>query len=237
MGLAARQDAARDIPRTCEIVQDFPEPPVPAAFHQLARLPRPQQARILTDPQPRRPELPLRGQYDTPPLVVLVGLLAAKPSKQSYEDDERRRVVLAAQRQFRAAWLRIGENTRLLRAWQAGELVEGSRDWRLGEVLDYLARTGDVPRSILPSGQPHVDRRSLLGGASPEKTWGRLFLSRMELTALAVLLTDRFAWNLKVYDRMPTPTAAPSVGEKASITYQVQVEKHRAGRGRWCSTE
>lgn len=162
---------------------------------------------------------------------------AAKPSKQSYEDDERKRVVLAAQRQFRAAWLRIGENTRLLRAWQAGELVEGSRDWRLGEVLDHLARTGDVPRSILPSGQPHVDHRSLLGGASPEKTWGRLFLSRMELTALAVLLTDRFAWNLKVYDRMPTPTAAPSVGEKASITYQVQVEKHRAGRGRWFSTE
>ncbi|MGA6174770.1 hypothetical protein ACPEIF_31515 [Streptomyces sp. NPDC012600] len=162
---------------------------------------------------------------------------AAKPSKQSYEDDERKRVVLAAQRQFRAAWLRIEENTRLLRAWRAGELEEDSRGGRLGEVLDHLARTGDVPRTILPSGQPHVDHRSLLGGAGTEQTWGRLFLSRMELTALAVLLTDQFAWNLKIYDRMPAPTTGPSVGEKTSITYQVQVEKHRAGRGRWFSTE
>ncbi|MFE9256563.1 hypothetical protein [Streptomyces sp. NPDC006879] len=162
---------------------------------------------------------------------------AAKPSKQSYEDDERRRVVLAAQRQFRVARLRIEENTRLLSAWRAGELEEGSEDWRLGEVLEHLARTGDVPRRILPSGQPYVDHRNLLGGAGPEHTWGRLFLSRPELTALAVLLTDRFAWNLKIYDRMPAPTVGPSVGEKASITYQVQVEKHRAGRGRWFSTE
>src|SRR5690606_17507072 len=86
-------------------------------------------------------------------------------------------------------------------------------------------------------GQPYVDHRNLLGGAGPEHTWGRLFLSRTELTALAVLLTDRFAWNLKIYDRMPAPTTGPSVGEKTSITYQVQVEKHRAGRGRWFSTE
>ncbi|MFB7010277.1 MULTISPECIES: hypothetical protein [unclassified Streptomyces] len=162
---------------------------------------------------------------------------AAKSSKQSYEGDERKRVVLAAQRQFRAAWLRISENTRLLRAWRAGELEVDSRDWRLGEVLDYLARTGDVPRSILPSGQSHVGHRNLLGGAGPEQTWGRLFLSREELTALAVLLTDRFAWNLKVYDRMPAPTTGPSAGEKTAITYQVQVEKYRAGRGRWFSTE
>ncbi|MBB1257442.1 hypothetical protein [Streptomyces alkaliterrae] len=162
---------------------------------------------------------------------------AAKPSKQSYAGDERKGVVLAAQRQFRAAWLRIGENTRLLRAWRAGDLEENSRDWRLGAVLDHLARTGDVPRSILPSGQSHVDHRNLLGGAGPEQTWGRLFLSREELTALAVLLTDRFAWNLKVYDRLPTPTAGSSVGEKTATTYQVKVEKRRAGGGRWFSTE
>jgi hypothetical protein len=162
---------------------------------------------------------------------------AAKPSKQSYEDADRQRVVLAAQRQFRAAWLRIRENTRLLEAWRSGALAEDSRNWQLGAVLDHLARTGVVPRSVLPSGQFHVDHRNLLGGAGPEKTWGRLFLSRMELTALAVLLTDRFAWNLKVYGRMPAPTAGPSAGEKSVVTYQVQVEKHRAGRGRWFSTE
>jgi hypothetical protein len=66
---------------------------------------------------------------------------------------------------------------------------------------------------------------------------GRLFLTRMELTALAVLLTDLFGWNLAVYDRMPAPVRTPSVGETAMVTYQVQVEKRRRGGGHWFSTE
>ncbi|MFJ6760201.1 hypothetical protein ACIQNK_34900 [Streptomyces sp. NPDC091273] len=161
----------------------------------------------------------------------------AKPSKQSYEEAERDQVVLTAQRQFRTAWLRISENTRLLRRWRAGDIAEGSREWRIGEVLDHAAHTGDVPRTLYPSGQLHVSNPGLLGGRGPERTWGRLFLTRGELTALAVLLTSRFGWNLSVYDRMPVPTTAPSAGETASVTYQVQVEKRRAGSGRWFSTE
>ncbi|MFF4305499.1 hypothetical protein [Streptomyces sp. NPDC001601] len=159
------------------------------------------------------------------------------PSKQSYEESKRDRVMVTAERQFRAAWLRIGENTRLLNKWRAGDVLEGSREWRIGEVLDQIARTGVVPRTVHPRGGSSVTNRHLLGGWGPEKTWGRLFLTRGELTALAVLLTDRFAWNLSVYDRMPVPTRAPSAGETASVTYQVQVEKRRAGIGRWFSTE
>lgn len=159
------------------------------------------------------------------------------PSKQSYEQAERDQVMLIAQRQFRSAWLRISENTRLLNRWRAGDIAQGSREGKIGKVLDYLARTGDVPRTIHPSGRPGVTNRRLLGGRASEKTWGRLFLDRSELTALAVLLTDRFGWNLSQYDRMPVPTTAPSAGENASVTYQVQIEKRRAGRGRWFSTE
>ncbi|MFE7522716.1 hypothetical protein [Streptomyces halstedii] len=159
------------------------------------------------------------------------------PSKQSYGEAERDRVVLTAQRQFRSAWLRIGENTRLLNRWRAGDVTEGSREWRIGKILDQLARTGDVPRTRYPSGQYGVKNYALLGGRAPEKTWGRLFLIPAELTALAVLLTDRFGWNLSQYDRMPVPTTAPSAGEKTSVTYQVQIEKHRAGQGSWFSTE
>ena len=66
---------------------------------------------------------------------------------------------------------------------------------------------------------------------------GRLFLTRSETVALAALLTDRFGWNLSVYNRMPTPTAMPSAGERAAITYQVTVHKRRAGQGRWFTTE
>ncbi|MGW9185988.1 hypothetical protein [Streptomyces rubiginosohelvolus] len=159
------------------------------------------------------------------------------PSKQSYEQAERDRVMVAAQRQFRSAWLRIDENTRLLERWRAGDVVEGSPEWKLGEVLDHTARTGDVPRTRHPNGATSATHRRFLGGSSTKRTWGRLFLSRTELTALAVLLTGRFGWNLSVYDRMPAPTTAPSAGEPTAVTYQVQVEKRRSGGGRWFSTE
>ncbi|MEV5240176.1 hypothetical protein AB0K89_13860 [Streptomyces cinnamoneus] len=52
-----------------------------------------------------------------------------------------------------------------------------------------------------------------------------------------MLLTDRFAWNLSVYDCMAAPVAAPSAGQTGPVTYRVQVEKRRAGAGRWFSTE
>jgi hypothetical protein len=162
---------------------------------------------------------------------------SARPSGQSYDEDERERVLLAARRQFRAALLRIRENAGLLQRWQAGELPEGSRESRLGLVLRHLAEAGDVPRVTGPSGHSNVASRGLLGGQQAERTWGRLFLTRMELTALAVLLTDQFGWNLAVYDRMPAPVRTPSAGETATVTYQVQVEKRRRGGGHWFSTE
>ncbi|TVZ80075.1 hypothetical protein [Streptomyces sp. BK340] len=162
---------------------------------------------------------------------------APKPVRESYDEAEREHVLLTAGRQFRTAWLRIRENTELLERWRAGTLKEGSREWRLGETLDHVARVGDVPRTRLPSGRMAVTNRALLGGRGAEHTWGRLFLTPSELTALAVLLTDRFGWNLSVYDRMPAPSRAPSAAETTSVTYQVQVEKRRAGSGRWFSTE
>ncbi|MEU3299726.1 hypothetical protein ABZ729_07870 [Streptomyces sp. NPDC006678] len=160
-----------------------------------------------------------------------------KPSKQSYGEAERERVVLAAQRQFRSAWLRIQENARLLDGWRAGSLDEDSREWRIGQVLDHVAHAGDVPRTVGPNGQARVTNRRLLGGRTPENTWGRLFLTRRELTALTVLMTDRFGWNLSVCQRMPTPTTAPSAGQSTSVTYQIQVEKRRSASGMWFSTE
>ncbi|WP_323371913.1 hypothetical protein [Streptomyces katsurahamanus] len=160
-----------------------------------------------------------------------------KSSRQSYGESERKRVVLAARQQFRSAWIRITENTRLLEEWRSGGLAEGSREWRIGQVLDHLATTGDVPGTTLSNGQVQPRNRVLLGSRGPEKTWGRLFLTRRELTALAVVLTDKFAWNMSVYDRLDTPTKAPSAGETASVTYQVQIEKRRKGSGQWFSTE
>ncbi|MFC9636323.1 hypothetical protein ACFTY8_45860 [Streptomyces mirabilis] len=159
------------------------------------------------------------------------------PSRRSYGEEEREQLLLVARRQFRSAWMRIRENTQLLERGRAGEVAEGSREWRISQVLDHLAHTGDVPRTVTPGGYTIVTNHRILDGSTAERTWGRLFLTRAELTALGVLLTDRFGWNLSAYDRMPTPTTAPSAGESTTVTYQVQVEKRRAGAGRWFSTE
>ncbi|MFD4922281.1 hypothetical protein ACFWNE_13330 [Streptomyces goshikiensis] len=109
---------------------------------------------------------------------------APKPVRKSYDEVEREHVLLAAGRQFRAAWLRIRENSELLERWRAGVLAEGSHDWRLGEALDHVARVGDVPRTQLPSGRQAITNRGLLGGRDSEHTWGRLFLTPSELLTL-----------------------------------------------------
>jgi hypothetical protein len=102
---------------------------------------------------------------------------AAKPSGKSYGQDERGRVLLAARQQFRAAWMRIGENTALLERWRAGDLAEGSPEWRIGKILDHVWRTGDVPLANMKDGQRYPRNLTLLGGFSARHTSGRLFLA------------------------------------------------------------
>ncbi|MBV6703353.1 hypothetical protein KV557_40815 [Kitasatospora aureofaciens] len=181
-----------------------------------------------------RPLLKLDERLSSGPAAeeLLRRLPGTRSTRSSFTADEHRQVVLAAQRQFRGALLRVRENARLLAAWRAGELEKGGRRWRIAEILDHLARTGHVP--ACDWGGPR--NRTLLGGSQWQNTWGRLYLDRAEITALAVLLTDRFGWNLGVYDRLPTPTTAPSAGTGA-LTYRIEVEKRRQGGGRWFSTE
>lgn len=182
-----------------------------------------------------RPLLKLDERLAAGPVAeeLLRRLPTARSTRRSYGEQEHRQVVLAAQRQFRTALLRVRDNARLLQAWQAGELAEGSREGLLGALLDQLPRTGYLPADV----RGGVRHRVLLGGTNWENSWGRLFLDRSALTALAVLLTDRFGWNLSVYDRLPAPTMAPSAGGASAVTYRIEVEKRRAGGGRWFSTE
>ncbi|MET8629796.1 hypothetical protein ABZW30_39760 [Kitasatospora sp. NPDC004669] len=181
-----------------------------------------------------RPLLKLDERLASGPVAeeLLRRLPTARPTRRSYSEQEHQQVVLAAQRQFRAALLRVRDNARLLEAWQGDALPDGSPQWQIGMVLDELARTGHVP---MTSGRVVRHRRLL--GATWENSWGRLYLDRSELTALAVLLTHRFGWNLAVYDRLPVPVTAPSAGTDTKPTYRIQVEKRRKGGGRWFSTE
>ncbi|MEU5388053.1 hypothetical protein [Kitasatospora cineracea] len=182
-----------------------------------------------------RPLLKLDERLTTGPVAeeVVRRLPTARSTRSSYASDEQQQVRMAAQRQFRSALLRVRDNAALLASWRSGDLAEGSRDWRIAAALDQLARTG-----YLPTGSKGVVRNvRLLGGSNWENNFGRLYLDRSELTALAVLLTHRFGWNLAVYDRLPVPVAAPSAGADTTPTYRIQVEKRRKGGGRWFSTE
>lgn len=157
---------------------------------------------------------------------------------QSYAQGDFERMRTVAQREFRAALLRIRENAAHLEAWRRGGLVEGSRDSRLGEALDVLARTGDIPRRTKPCGKLAVITRyrSALGGVGPALTWGRLFLSSQESAALAVLLLAEFGWNLSVIDTAQVPRALPDQGWDGYPVYRIPVEKFRRGAGQGYET-
>ena len=63
-------------------------------------------------------------------------------------------MTAAARRRFRAALQRINDNAVRLRQWRDGALAEGGGEWMVGEGLDILARTGDLPRNARKDGQP-----------------------------------------------------------------------------------
>ncbi|MFF3896872.1 hypothetical protein ACFYY3_27575 [Streptomyces sp. NPDC001812] len=156
---------------------------------------------------------------------------------QSFTETEFDKVKQIARQDFRAALLRIEENGRLLELWRSGALPQGSRQWRLGQILDILARTGHVPRHRRPNGHYRPKNSRLLGGEGPRCTWGRLFLQRRELISLGVLLMAEYGWNLSVIDRARAPQAHPDQGIDGAITYTIPVEKRKRGGGRWFSEE
>ncbi|MQS16297.1 hypothetical protein F7Q99_29795 [Streptomyces kaniharaensis] len=160
-------------------------------------------------------------------------------SVASYAPAEFDQVRLAARRTFRAARLRIADNARHLQRWHNGEFREGGDDWLLGEALECLARTGDVPRyapkGIAAAGVVHRYVR-VLGGQGGDRTWQRLFLSLHEATALGVLLLAEFGWNLAVISSLAVPQASPDPGEDGARTYRIELEKRRRPAGRQFET-
>jgi hypothetical protein len=156
-----------------------------------------------------------------------------KSSIQSYSQAEFDQIQMAARRQFRAALLRINDNAAHLEQWRAGAFSVGTSEWILGEGLDFLARTGDLPRTECRNGSRTVCYRygKAFGGTAAGQTWQRLFLSRMEATALGVLLMAEYGWNLAVIDIATVPRSSPDPGEDGHPTYRIPIEKRRRGNG------
>ncbi|MFD3504746.1 hypothetical protein [Streptomyces sp. NPDC058678] len=181
------------------------------------------------------------GRLRSGPVAELLArrVPGSRGSVQSYDTASFDHIVRTARQDFRAALLRIEDNGRLLERWRSGVIGPGDDRWMLGEALDFLARTGDVPRAIDASGREYIPAKWLraLGGGARVQTWKRLFLSRSEAVSLSVLLLAEFGWNLSVVDRAKVPRASPDPGRDGRPTYRVPVEKRRRGAGRWYETE
>jgi hypothetical protein len=159
---------------------------------------------------------------------------APKSRVQSYSEADFDRITVIARRQFRTALQRIRDNAIHLQRWREGGFTAGSADWVIGEGLDILARTGDLPKYTETRGRRVVvtgKYRRAFGGMSAAATWQRLFLSRLDAVALGVLLVAEFGWNLSVIDRAEVPRASPDPGGDGHPTYRIQLEKPRRGPG------
>jgi hypothetical protein len=154
------------------------------------------------------------------------------PAKlQSYAEAEFDQFTAVARRQFRAALRRVSDNALHLQRWREGAFAEGTGDGALGEGLDVLARTGDLPR-YHGTGRVKDKYVSAFGGQSGAATWQRLFLVREEAVALGVLLLAEFGWNLSVIDTLEAIRAEPDQGDDGRLTYRVPLVKPRRGPGR-----
>ncbi|MFF0405652.1 hypothetical protein [[Kitasatospora] papulosa] len=183
-------------------------------------------------------QLLLRGDSRLPMEVRAVmarRLPEPKVQEMAFAPDEFREIKAAARRTFRSALLRIRQNTGHLDAWRNGDFAQGSREWVVGEALDLLARTGDVPRRTSANGRtrtvvPHY--AEVLGGGRPDHTWKRLFLTRLETAALGVLLVTEFGFNGATMSEMSVPRAVPDSGEKSGVrVYRLELEKRRRHAG------
>lgn len=159
---------------------------------------------------------------------------AVKGNVQSYSEAEFKQVRMAARRTFRAALLRINDNAEHLHRWRSGAFTEEGRDWVIGEGLDVMTRTGDLPRYATNNGSRIIKKRyrAAFGAYASADTWQRLFLTREEAAALGVLLMAEFGWNLSVINTVSVPLASPDPGEDGYPTYRIALEKPRRGTGR-----
>ncbi len=149
------------------------------------------------------------------------------PAKEeSYSYQELADLRSTAARTFNTALVRIRGNREHLRRWYAGEFAEQTDDWVIGEALDCLVRTGDVPLYDRNSRTVGKSFRRVLGGSRPEHTWGRLYLSQTEAFATAVLLTASEGWNRSVLDQMQVPEHDPAAADDVDI-YMVEIHKRR----------
>ncbi|MBX7546921.1 hypothetical protein K1Y78_02580 [Streptomyces sp. tea 10] len=147
----------------------------------------------------------------------------------AYSEPDFDKIKKFATQKFRAALHRIRENRQHLERWRDGEFEQGSKDWLVGEALDHLVRTGEVPQYTGIDGRRRAVSRytSALDGASGPYTWMRLFLTSEEACALIVLFIATYGWNASPVVEMKVPDATPDAGNDKQTIYRVELHKKR----------
>ncbi|RKS70669.1 hypothetical protein BZB76_5144 [Actinomadura pelletieri DSM 43383] len=149
------------------------------------------------------------------------------PTEAAYTREEFERIRAVAAVTFNSALTRIRQGRAHLGRWHAGEFAPRSADWLIGEALDSVLRTGDVPRGRRQQRTVLARYVRACGGRAAEQTWGRLLLTLQEAYALAVLLICDQGWNRAVLDQMPVPDDAPGMGENGLEIYRTEIYKRR----------
>ncbi|MER5845837.1 hypothetical protein ABT126_01720 [Streptomyces sp. NPDC002012] len=155
-----------------------------------------------------------------------------KVEEHAFAPAEFEEIRRSARQVFRSALLRIRENVQLLESWRAGAIPHQDRqNWLIGEALDCLARTGHVPRYERNDGRmrPVFRYSRAMGGDGAKYTWRRLYLSRLEATALGVLFAAAHGLNATTVGELRTPRATPDSGEGRFPVYRMESEKRRKG--------
>ncbi|MBT2401470.1 hypothetical protein [Streptomyces sp. ISL-100] len=155
--------------------------------------------------------------------------------KTGFTQREMHAVRTAAARTVRAARLRIAENTALMERWRSGQIQAGTMDWRWGELLDQLSRTGDVPR--FPSGPTRPASRALTSDGGFMAACARLWPYPWEIGAAAVLLICHESWNLSVVKKLQLPQQWPNADENDPdpAIFRMDTDKKRRPRLRFNS--
>lgn len=161
--------------------------------------------------------------------AVCEGRLLRRPLPKilAYTDAERQQILTAARGDIRRAKERIRGGRDLLARYRRGALTPDSAEMRIGEALDVLDRTGDLPRhahGAIP------DRLKRLGGVTT--LMPMLCLTRAETTAFSVLLMDLTGENFGTIVDWPAVHFRPDGGQGNTQVALVEETKPRRGPSR-----
>ncbi|QYF74755.1 hypothetical protein [Cryobacterium sp. PAMC25264] len=145
----------------------------------------------------------------------------------AYTESEMKLIRSRSAQIFRDAERRIARNWKHLGLYREGKFPAGSTDAFIGEALESVISTGDVPLYATAKRARYVRQafRGPLGSIRWDDTWGRLFLNSTEATALTVLIAIETGWNFTSINEVHVPQRIANAS--GNPIYQVEIEKRR----------